>query len=112
MVVDGDVEELPNGPAGVIALAVAGDAMAWAHDAGELLDVEMDELAGVCALVAADRRRWRESRELVGVAVEEARDRGFGELDGTGDLEAWELAAAQRQNPRSLSRKYGRRFTK
>ena len=43
VVVDGDVEVLPAGAADVIALAVAGDAVAGAHDAGELLDVEVEE---------------------------------------------------------------------
>ena len=54
MVVDGDVEELPTGTRGVIALAITGDAMAGAHDACELFDIEMDELTRVLALRAAE----------------------------------------------------------
>ena len=44
-------------PPDVVALAgaVAGDAMADAVEAAELLDVDVDQLAGVLALVAADR---------------------------------------------------------
>jgi len=41
------VDELPADAAGVaLALAVAGDAMADALEAAELLDVDMDQLAG------------------------------------------------------------------
>ncbi len=98
MVVDGDVEELPTGAWGVIVLAVAGDAVAGAHDARELLDIEMDELTRVLAFIAAERR-WRLERgEHFGVTVEKARDRSAGELGGAGDLKARQLAAAQRQD--------------
>ncbi|MET4072404.1 hypothetical protein ABID58_007233 [Bradyrhizobium sp. S3.2.6] len=31
------------------------DAVAWSYESAELLDVDMDELAGVLALVAAHR---------------------------------------------------------
>ena len=62
----------PTRPPRVIVLTIAGDAVARAHDASELLDVEMDEFARMLALIAADRRRRRESGELVGMAVEEA----------------------------------------
>jgi hypothetical protein len=44
----------PIAPAG----AIAGDAMADAVDAAELLDVNMDEFAGTVALIADDRRTW------------------------------------------------------
>ena len=100
MVIDGDVEELPACAAGMIALAVAGDAVAGAHDAGELLDVEMEQIARVCALVAADGRRRRESGQPRRVAAQQAGDGGLGELGGTGDLEARQLAAAQGQDAR------------
>ena len=98
MVVDGDVEELPTGARGVIVLAIAGDAMAWAHDAGELFDIEMDEFARMLALIAAEGRRRLEGGELFGVAAQEARNRGPRDLGGAGDLEARQLAAAQRQD--------------
>ena len=53
-VVDRDVDELP---ASTLALAapVAGDAMADAAEAGELLDIEVDELTGACAVVSPRR---------------------------------------------------------
>lgn len=72
MIIDGDVEELPAGTAGVIVLPVAGDAMAGARDAGELLDIEMDQSRGRITLVAADGRRRSQSGELVGVAAQQA----------------------------------------
>ena len=69
-----------------------------AHDTCELLDVEVDELARMLALIAAERR-WRlQRREFGGMAAQEARDRSAGELGGAGDLEARQLATAQRQD--------------
>ena len=59
VIVDGDVEVFPACTADVIVLAVAGDAVAGALDAGELLDVEMEQFAGVGALVAHYWRRRR-----------------------------------------------------
>jgi hypothetical protein len=50
-VVDHDVDELPTGSWSMVA-AIAGDAMACAHDAAELFDVEMDKLTRELALVA------------------------------------------------------------
>ena len=44
MVVDGDVEVIPTGPANVIALAVAGHAVAGALDAGQFLNVEVNRV--------------------------------------------------------------------
>ena len=50
------MDELPADAAAVaLAPAVAGDAMADVVEPAELLDVDMDELAGMLALVAADR---------------------------------------------------------
>ena len=95
VIVDGDVEIFPPGAAGVIVLAVAGDAVAGARDAGELLDVEVEEFAWVGALVALDWRRRGELGEALAVAAQEAGDGGLGELGGAGDLEARELATAQ-----------------
>ena len=53
-VVDRDVHELPADLA-VLAPPIAGDAMAEPGEAGELLGVEMDQLAGPCAVVAPRR---------------------------------------------------------
>ena len=54
-VVDRDVDELPAGAARLALLRIAGDAMADALEAAELLDVDVDQFAGMLALVAADR---------------------------------------------------------
>jgi hypothetical protein len=57
-VIEGDVEELPAGAAlAALACAVAGDAMADAVDAAELVGVEVDQCAGPFALVADDLAR-------------------------------------------------------
>ena len=55
-IVDADVDELPADAADAgLAGAVAGDAVADALEAAELLDVDVDQLAGMLALVAAHR---------------------------------------------------------
>jgi hypothetical protein len=53
-IVDSDVDELPARAVGAVA-AIARDAVADAAEAGELLDVEVDELAGACAAVTPRR---------------------------------------------------------
>jgi hypothetical protein len=68
VIVDGDMKELPAGALGLAVARMAGDAMAWADDAGELLDVEVDEFTGLCALVAADRQRRFQRGQASGVA--------------------------------------------
>ena len=56
VIIDGDVNELPaDALAAAMAAATAGDAMADCIETPEFLDVEMDDLAGRCALVA---RTW------------------------------------------------------
>ena len=107
MVIDGDVEELPARARGVIALAVAGDAMAGAHDASELLDVEMDEITRMLALVAAHGRGRLQGGKASAMAAQEAGDGGFGEPGGASDLEAWEPAAAQGQHAGDAERMDG-----
>ena len=58
MIVDRHMDELPADAAAVaLPFAVAGDAMADPVEAAELLDVDVDHLAGPCALVAPYRRR-------------------------------------------------------
>src|SRR6188472_4586946 len=62
VIVDRHVQVLPAGPRGP-AGAVAGDAVSGPHDAAELLDVHVHELAGTLALVADDLLAWRRRRE-------------------------------------------------
>ena len=60
-VVDADVDELPADAAAVgLAGAIAGDAMADAFEAAEFLDVDVDHVARLVALVAAHRLGWLE----------------------------------------------------
>ena len=99
VIVDSDVEVFPTGAADMIALAVAGDAMAGAFDARELLDVEVEQFTRERAFVALDGRRWGKFRPAETMAVEQARDGRLGELGGAGDLEARQLAAAQGEDP-------------
>src|ERR1700722_16906599 len=56
VVVDRQMHIFPADPAGLaLAGALAGDAVADAIELAELFDVDVDDLAGSCALVAADR---------------------------------------------------------
>jgi hypothetical protein len=61
-VVDGDVSELPASTAGAVP-AIASDAVTDPLDPAELLDVEVEELAGRLALVAPRRLARVERRE-------------------------------------------------
>jgi len=99
VIVDGDVQELPTGAADVVALAIAGDAMAGAFDPGQLLDVEVDELAWMSAFVAADGQRRLQRLEPWSVAAQQTGNGGLGELGQTGNLEGWEFAATQGEDP-------------
>ena len=72
--------------------------VAWAHDAGEFLDVEMDQIAWMFALVAAHRWRRFQSGETVRMTAQQAGHRSLGESGRLGDLEARQLAATQRQD--------------
>jgi hypothetical protein len=51
VIIDGDVEELPACSTSLVP-GVAGDAMAGLDDAGELLDVDVQQVAGRVMLVA------------------------------------------------------------
>jgi len=65
-VVDRDVDVFPTGVAGaVITGAAAGDAMTGRLEPAELLDVDMDELAGVASAVAIRRLDRIQARPAV-----------------------------------------------
>src|SRR5215212_6483206 len=77
-VVDADVDELPS-DASAFALtgSIAGDAMADPVEAPELFDIDVDQFAGVFALVAANRRGGFERLDAgEAEAPEDAADRG------------------------------------
>lgn len=89
------MDELPAGAAR-LALVAAGDAMADALEAAELLDVDVDQLAGMLALVTADRLGRLQGGDAIeaeppeDAADRRRRDAGFG-----GDLLAGPALAAQ-----------------
>src|SRR6185437_16246846 len=64
-IVDADMDELPASAPVAAALAVAGDAVAYAIELAELLYVDVDQLAGMLALVAAHRLGGLQHLELV-----------------------------------------------
>ena len=98
MIVDGDMEILPAGPRGVI-VAITSDAVTGALDASELFDVEVDEITRLLPLVTAQRpRRFQGALASETIAAQQTRNSGFGNFGTAGDLEAWQLAAAQCQN--------------
>lgn len=79
MVVDGDVSKLP---AGRLAAAMAGattdDAMADAVESAEFFDVDVDDLAGLLALVAwPGLLRLEAGEQAQAQPLEDARDAGF-----------------------------------
>jgi hypothetical protein len=90
----------PGAAAVALAGAVAGDAMANPVanpvEAAELLDIEVDHLAGVLALVADHRRGRFEGAELVQPKPEEdPADRGGRDADRLGDLLAGPALTAE-----------------
>src|SRR6266851_1358594 len=95
--VDADMDEYPADAAAVaLAGAVAGDAMADAVEASELLDVDEDHLAGVLALVAADRLdRVKRLQIVQPKPFEHPADGGRRDAGLVGDLLAGPALAAQ-----------------
>src|SRR6266478_5437487 len=91
------MNELPADAAAVaLAGAVAGDAVADAVEASELLDVDVDHLAGVLALIAADRLDRVKRLQLVQPKpFENPADGGRRDAGRLGDLLAGPTLAAQ-----------------
>src|SRR4029453_6843111 len=77
-VVDADVDELPSdAPALALTGSIAGDARADTVEAAGLFDIDVDQFAGMLALVAAHRRGGFERLDAVEAeAPEDAADRG------------------------------------
>ncbi len=100
-VVDADVDELPA-DAAMAALTgpIAGDAMADLVETPELLDVDMDELAGPVALVSPDRLGRLQG--LQPVEAQAAKHPGHGRFRHAAfrrDLRTSPAFAAQRLDP-------------
>src|SRR4051794_21771999 len=96
-VVDADVDELPSdAPALALPRSVAGDAMADPVEAAELFDIDVDQFAGMLALVAAHRRRGFKRLDAgEAEAPEDAADRSRRDADRGGDVLARPALAAQ-----------------
>jgi hypothetical protein len=85
-VVEADVDELPADPA-ALAAPPTGDAMADLVEASELLDVDVEPLARVGALVASDRCRRRQVLDAAQPEPsQDATDGGRRDTDLLGDL--------------------------
>jgi hypothetical protein len=81
------VDALPAGALG-LAGALARDSVTGALlDSHQLLDVDVDQLAGIGPLVAVGRLRWLQATELAKAdPVQHRRDRGARHLEQLGDL--------------------------
>src|SRR4051794_31482354 len=90
------MDELPAGAAGPALPAVGGDTVALTLEAAELLDVDVDELARLRALVAANRLGRLERRETVEAKpLEDTADGGGRDPGLNRDLLAGPASAAQ-----------------
>jgi hypothetical protein len=99
VIVDGDVQGLDAG-AWVALGTVASGADAWAMEAAELLDVEVEEFAGCGAFVAQRRRFGRiERREAIEVmTAQDAGESGLGDWEDHHDLSVGASLAAQSED--------------
>jgi hypothetical protein len=99
VVVDGDVETFDAG-AWVAEGAITGGADAWASEAAELLDVEVEEVAWGGAFVAQRRRFGRfQSREAIEVmTAQDAGKSGLGDGENHPDLSVGAALAAQSED--------------
>src|SRR6266568_1699405 len=88
MIVDRNVNEFPAcALAAALAGAASGDAVADAAEAAELLNVEMDYLARLLALVAwAWRLRLEAGEQAEATMFENARDAGSGDAELSRDV--------------------------
>jgi hypothetical protein len=91
------VAELPAGAAAAALAPLTGDAVAHLVEAAELLDVEVDQLAGVVALVAPDRLgRCQRSEPAQPEALQDPADGRRRDTDLFGDLAPGPALATQR----------------
>jgi hypothetical protein len=99
VVIDGDVQAFDAG-AGIALGAVTGGAHTGTQEAAELLDVEVEELAGEIAFVAPGRRFGRfQSREAIEVmTAQDAGKSGLGEGQNHHDLSVGAALAAERED--------------
>src|SRR4029077_4017883 len=100
VVVDGDVSILPaGGLATAMAGATAGDAMANAVEAAEFLDIEVDDLAGLLALVSrSGLLRLEAGGQTEATACKDARDAGLADVELGSDVLLGAALTAQSLN--------------
>ena len=109
VVVDGDVNELPASAA-TGPRAISGDAMTGLEEASELLDVEMQQVAGGSMFVATQGwSRFEIADTTEAFAAQDAADGGGREADDLGDVSAGPTLTTQRndaldEGPRGPSR--------
>ena len=97
-VVDGHMDILPSRSWHMI-LRVAGDPMARAYDAAELLDVDVKEFSEVLSLIAHHGRGGIQRGETVkSMPPQNPRDSRLGESTLTGYLEAGHPQSSQREH--------------
>lgn len=86
-VIDGDVDELPAGAFRAPQLAIAGGAIAWYPEAAELLDIQMQQVAGVGMFVALHRGRRLEFAQAVQSApAQDASEGAVADAQGLTDV--------------------------
>ncbi len=100
VIIDGDVETFNTG-AWIAESAITSGADAGALETAQLLDIEVEKLAGMVAFVTHDRWFGRfQGREAVEVmAAQDARERGFGNWQDRHDLRVGAALAAERKDP-------------
>src|SRR5205814_3646566 len=100
-VVDADMDELPAEPFATaapvaLAAAIASDAVADAVDPAELLDIDVDQLARVLALIAAHRiGRLQRAQPAQPEAAQDARDARLRDAGLARDLRPGPALASQ-----------------
>ena len=98
VVVNSDMHELPASAA-TGPRAISGNAMTGAEEAAELLDVEMQQIAGGGMFVAAQGPSRFEIADTVQAgAAQDAADGSGREADSLGDVSAGPTLAAQRND--------------
>jgi hypothetical protein len=107
-IINGDMDIFPSSAFDQIP-PVAGDAVTEALDAGELFDVEMDELAWPLTFIAAcGCRGIDQGQTMQAMTTKQTRDSRLGQSALASDLEAWQTQPAQTQDHGDL--RLGRLF--